>query len=131
MTEMTLDYDDLGAEEKVVHKWETPELQIHHDVLKACGAKRFRKTYYKRDLTALAEAIERGAALGDDVYAVCLNGLSTNSDGQIQEPLPPIPPSWVPWRLKWAKEHRWSVAGTVAALYDCKTLRKHCEYHLR
>ena len=105
------------------------ELPIHHQVLAIAHAKRFGRTRLKQQLTGLSQAIAAGNVLGDGVYEKCLSSL--NGKEKLSEPLPPIPATWLDWRLDQAKRNRWSVEGTVNALFDRDGLAKHCNYHLK
>ncbi len=134
-TELEYDYDDLdgsgGDPDKTEQGWMQPELPIHHQVLDVAHAKRFQKTRWKKRLTGLAQAIASGDILGGGVYQACLDGLDKCENGVVQEPLPPIPASWLDWRLEQARRNRWSIGGTVDALFSREALVKHCQYHLR
>jgi len=133
--ELEYDYDDLdgsgGDPNKTEQGWMQPELPIHHQVLGVAHAKRFQKTRWKMRLTGLGQAIASGDILGDGVYQACLDGLDKCENGVVQEPLPPIPASWLDWRLEQARRNRWSVGGTVDALFSREALVRHCQYHLR
>ena len=133
-----LEYEELGpdgnpifSEDKAEAGWMIAELPIHRLVLDTCHAKRFRKTRQKSRLTGLSQAIKAGDVLGDKVYQKCLDELDKVDSRFVGEPLPPIPRTWLTYRLGHAANHRWGVAGTIDALFDRDALAKHCMYHLK
>lgn len=126
-----IDSDGVPLEdsEPKAQGWQIPELPIHFQVLAVRGGKLFHQHRLKSRLTGLAQAMAAGDVLGDGVYQACVDGL--NGKEKLEEPLPPVPASWLPWRLEHARRGRWSVEGTVSALFARDRLVTHCHYHLK
>ena len=128
--------NELDLSGKPLPRYLRPELPIHHEVLKVRKAKKFTATRQKSRLTGLSKAMDaaqtlagiKGAAV---MYQTCLAALEKADSKFIKEPLPPIPSTWLAFRLGWAKEKRWSIARTVDELFSRQALMSHCHYHLK